>query len=319
MTTTKKIIEIFQEKPNFFHIDFLINNICQNHCWYCEPNLYNGSNHHFSDEELFSFIDKLNDQLKNKKVHIAFSGGEPTLYPKFIELVQQMKTLGWTVGLTSNGQRTARYFSELAPHCAYIAMSYHSEFAKDDWMNTVLAAAEHTQVLVRVMMDPYNWDHCYNKFNEFAASPNLAVEAVRLYRHEGMSLGSTGKDVGYTAEQDTWLNAVSRIERKNWIQTEVNTTNAYAKFNDNEIKKINTIDLVNSKQNSFVGFECDIGKTSLFINYNGMVKKGNCMQDGWLGHFNDIDLNAILHSKTKCHQLYCYCGVDVNVPKRKIP
>jgi organic radical activating enzyme len=314
----KRIIEIFSEKPNTFHIDFLINNICTNSCWYCEPNLYNGSNHHFEDEELFAFIDNLNSNLKDKKVHIAFSGGEPTLYPKFIELVQRMKSLGWTVGLTSNGQRTARYFSELAPHCAYIAMSYHSEFAKDDWMNTALAAAEHTQVLVRVMMDPYNWDHCYAKFNEFAANPNLAVEAVRLYRHEGMSLGADGKDVGYTDEQDNWLNTVSRVERKNWIQTDVNTTDAFAKFNDGEFKKINTIDLVNSKQNSFVGFECDIGKASLFINYDGQIKRGNCFNDGWEGRFDEVDLEKLLSTSTKCRTPFCYCGIDVTVPKRKI-
>lgn len=314
----KKIIEIFQEKDNFFQIDFLLNSICQNKCWYCEPNLYNGSNHHFTDDELFSFINNLNEHLTNKKVHISFSGGEPTLYPKFIELIQRMKSYSWTVGLTSNGQRTARYFSELAPHCAYIAMSYHSEFAKDDWIDTALATAEHTQVLVRVMMDPYNWDHCYTKFNEFAASPNLAVEAVRLYKHEGMTLGANGKDVGYTDEQDYWLNNVKRVERKNWIKTEVNTTDAFAKFNDGEIKKLNTNELVNSKQNSFVGFECDIGKTSLFINYDGKVKRGNCFNDGWEGRFDEVDLSKLLSTSTKCKQLYCYCVCDINAPKRKL-
>jgi radical S-adenosyl methionine domain-containing protein 2 len=58
---------------------------------------------------------------------ITFVGGEPTLCPWLIELIQEAKKLGMNTGIVTNGTRlTADYLSELRPYLDWIGLSVDS-------------------------------------------------------------------------------------------------------------------------------------------------------------------------------------------------
>lgn len=315
----KKIIEIKHIKEESYMISWLINNICTYACSYCTPDLYAGTNHHYDLDIAKKFIDSLGENIGHNKVHVAFSGGEPTVFPKFIDLVKYLNAKGWSVGITTNGSRSVAYFEELSKLMTYIAFSYHAAYHNEQFFEVIAAASKNCQALIRVMFDPKHWDLCMDTYNRILKNPDLTVEAVRLFLHEGASLGSEGKDVGYTPEQNEWLNTSQRRNRLTLIVELPNhDSEAIAFFNDGTKECFDAISIVNRKQNSFLGWECDIGKKQIFIDYSGRIKKGNCYQDGWATTVADFDKTKIFDDPTKCSQPFCYCVSDIKTPKRKI-
>ncbi|MFN5878258.1 MAG: viperin family antiviral radical SAM protein [Flavobacteriales bacterium] len=58
---------------------------------------------------------------------ITFVGGEPTLCPWLVELIQEAKILGMNTGIVTNGARlSAEYMSELRPYLDWVGLSVDS-------------------------------------------------------------------------------------------------------------------------------------------------------------------------------------------------
>jgi MoaA/NifB/PqqE/SkfB family radical SAM enzyme len=314
----KKIIEIKSIKEETYMINWLINNICTYACTYCIPDLYAGKNNHYDLDLAKKFIDVVADNIGHNKVMVSFSGGEPTIFPKFDKLCKYLRDKGWTLGITTNGSRKPEYFTELSPLFSYMCFSYHPSYHNENFFEAAQAASANTLVMIRVMFDPLHWDLALETYNRCAQNPDFATEAVRLYKHEGESLGSTGADVGYTPEQDEFLKNVTRVQRKSDMWNDNHDSESIAIYDDGSKAQFDAIDIVNRRQNSFLGWECDIGKSQIFINYDGLVKKGNCFQDGWVTSVQDFDPKVIFEARTICRTPFCYCVTDIKTPKRKI-
>jgi hypothetical protein len=73
--------------------------------------------------------------------------------------------------------------------------------------------------------------------------------------------------------------------------------------------------LISSGQSFFTGWACSIGLESLYINYDGQVRKGNCRQGGNLFHI-DNHVNHQLPSEGEiCVMDRCTCPTDIVVSK----
>ena len=64
-------------------------------------------------------------------------------------------------------------------------------------------------------------------------------------------------------------------------------------YENGDIERINDSQpLINAGETRFFDYTCFIGKESLFINYDGSIKKGNCAVGGVVGNienFEEID------------------------------
>ena len=85
-----------------------LNSGCQYKCKFCHQE-GNAKARDISHDELLRAMDVLKKKLGFYRIH--FTGGEPTLYEKFAELLRKTKKAGFINALTSNGQ----FKSELLP------------------------------------------------------------------------------------------------------------------------------------------------------------------------------------------------------------
>ena len=95
---------------NFYNVSFEITNRCNLECKHC----FNKSKED-STEELSKFeILKLIDELANAKIkNVYMTGGEPTQYPYFLEVINAFYDKGIEVILATNGYNISYYYDTI--------------------------------------------------------------------------------------------------------------------------------------------------------------------------------------------------------------
>lgn len=312
----KKIIKITQKNDNILNLTWVINNICNNRCSYCVPALNSGIGHHYSWENAEKFLDKLFEM--HPRIHCSISGGEPTLSPFFPDLVKKFNSTDNTIGATSNGIKPIEYWEDISKYLYYICFSYHPEFPVKDFKQKAIVSSLNTFVTVRVMMLPSMWDHCVEVFNSFYDIPTLCVEPVRI-----LDFGGENRQAHvYNEDQLNWFKFHESGNQK--IMTHLLEKKEPAEicssfeFSDRSIlsgNDINPTELVNSGMTNFEGYTCEIGLKSLFVLYDGKIKRGNCMVGGFIGEIEDVENINWPTDPVICDETLCHCSSDINISK----
>jgi organic radical activating enzyme len=309
----KKILKVQQLPDSPFHLTWIINNICTNSCSYCPAILHNGTNHHYDWANAKRFFEILFQ--KHPKIHCTIAGGEPTVSPFFSELVDIFYDAGHTIGVTSNGSRTVRFWKEISPKLNYVCFSYHAEFPDAEFIEKVLATEEHTPVTVRVMMHPNKWDQCVSVFTELSKNNYIHVEPVRIIDWKGVNRTAHI----YSDDQTAWLantpRSKLRIDRFKgqdrypkiipWFYLEDSTID----------KDPNAVEYVNAGLTNFYGYSCEAGLKELFINWKGEIYRGNCLIDDDIGNINNPEHIMWPDQPIVCNKNLCHCSSDININK----
>ena len=270
--------------------------------------LHNGKNHHYDWSHAERFA--LEIMQAKPRIQLSIAGGEPTVSPFLKDLVRLFTDRGHTVIITSNGVRSGSYWDDCKPD--YLCLSYHAEFDDGQWIKRAIDTQKRVPITVaRIMMDPKYWDQCVDTY-KFLSKTDLGVEAVRI-----LDWGTRAK-ITYTAEQLDWLH---RAEFKQTVAVKgADLHSATAVYFDgttisSEVPWANT--LINQKKNYFTGWQCDIGLHSLFVQFDGSYRRGNCRQGDYIGWIQDkpkLPTDSVI-----CELDHCHCTADVIVPKRLIP
>lgn len=315
----KNLTLIKQHEP-VLQLTWFINNICTNHCDYCPPILHNGANHNYDWEHARSLLIRLMD--RHKKINCILLGGEPTVSPFLKEAIDMLHSRGHTISLTSNGVRSVDYWKEIAPKVNNVAFSYHPSYGIENFFEKVEAIGQHTIIGVRVMFDSRHWDTALNFYNQCLAIPYLRIEAVRVLPEI-----ANGNTVGaeYTPEQLEWLaSQPSRripdhyrtiLQQKNskWKQMYMGSSFYY---DDGSVDSHGDPNhLISLDQSFFTGWACSIGIESLYINWDGKVRKGNCRQGLDLFHLNEHAAHPLPSTGELCIMDRCTCPTDILVTK----
>jgi organic radical activating enzyme len=307
----RKIIEIKQNGPALY-LTWVINNICTNQCSYCPSNLHDGKNHHYDWEHARRFTEFLLN--KYPKIHLAISGGEPTVSPWFKDLVKMYSDAGNPVGVTTNGARTVRYYDDVSQYLSYVVMSYHPSFEDPDLLEKAVACSNHTFTTVSVMFDSRYFDRSLEIYHKIANEyPSLGVEAIRI---NDWGVGHTlGRD--YTDEQNEILNSLKTVSAKTHVfPKNQGYIGATALYDDGVWEMLNAQDLINAGESKFKGWECNIGLESLFVHFNGKIQLGNCISSTVIGEIQNFDSIQWPTSPFICPQNFCNCTTDVYVSKK---
>lgn len=306
-----EILEITANAP-VFQLTWSINNICTNHCRYCPATLHSGKNHHYEWAHAERFALALMDQ--HEHIQLAIAGGEPTVSPWLKDLINLFLSRGHQVGVTSNGVRAAQYWADCRPD--YVCLSYHAEYADDKWIVRAMQVQQmipHTTV--RVMMDPDRWDQCLRAFNALVTG-RMGVEAVRI-----VDWGGDSKQVHYSAAQLEWLDQTANKPPDPFDRAKVDYS-ATVHYLDGRKREYASGPwanrLISQNKHYFTGWQCDIGLNSLFVQYDGSYRRGNCSQGGYLGWLQDPVLKWPRESVI-CELDNCHCTTDILTPKRLIP
>jgi len=308
-----KIINVIPQDPGTMHITWTVNNICQNSCSYCPPHSHTGTNHGYDWNNGRDFVKLLLDRFP--KMHITISGGEPSMSPFFPEMVELFYNAGHTISLTTNGARSPDYWRDIAKYINWIGFSYHSEFPTIKFVENLHAAAELTRVGARIMMLPSHWDQCVDTYTQLSSETNFVTIPVKLWNLGGRI------SVQYSAEQIEWLETNKPLFKELAHVGHIKQPLIGAKylFDNAHMSHEQASHHINLGDAKFIGFDCDIGLTSLQVDANGMIYRANCHLGDSLGHIDSPNQIEWPTTSIICSREMCTCTSDVNIGKRALP
>lgn len=304
------LVKIHADDP-VFQITWVVNNICTNHCRYCPSYLHSGKNHHYEWLHAERFARSVIERYP--KISLSISGGEPTVSPWLKDLVNLFLDRGHEVGLTSNGVRPGRYWDDCRPD--YVCLSYHPAFEDESWLVRAIETGRRIpRTTARIMMDPLHWDRCVKMYHTLLNS-QLGVEPVKIVHWP------RAQRVSYSQAQLAWL-AQEDLYRNPRTEQEIKFPDnrmAYSIHGSQEPATGSWANrLINQNLNYFTGWQCDIGINSLFVQWDGSYRRGNCEQGGFLGWIQDPKINWPTEPVI-CEYTTCGCTTDIMINKRLIP
>lgn len=301
-------------------IEWKIHNTCNYDCSFCGINNKDGSERWFSIEKYKEGVDKIVRACKGAPFYIQFTGGEPTLYPKFIELLTYAKSRGAFTALITNGSRTIRWWQELleANVLDSLSITYHSEQTIDykhvsEIMNMfhsepveVICEITHTKDCIPQAFDAYNY-----LINNTGSIINLKAMSIgfydiySVYTHDQLQFIKEGT---YKLGKNKNTKADCRIPLPFRLSSLVNIT-----YNNGSIQRGNHQSLIKGRLNSFIGWDCNVGRDFIRIIHD-KIFRGVCEIGGIIGSLNDDEIN-FTSDFIKCTIPSCVCFTDLSATK----
>lgn len=294
-----------------FQLTWVINNICTQHCDYCPSLLNAGKNHHYDWTDAQRFAEKIISQ--HSKIRLIIAGGEPTVCPWFKPLVNLFIDQGHCVSVSTNGVRSGSYWDDC--RLTDITVSYHPQYHDDQWIERVIETQQRIpDIMTRVMMDSRYWDRCLDMHQRLMAVPGLGVEVAKLVDWGALRMA-------YTEEQLAWM-AVTK-HRNPRAQKSIKFMQDWhlSKLYNTHGTRLAALEywpnhLINQGLNKFSKWQCNIGLESLFVQFDGSVRRGNCEQGGYIGRLQeDFQLPT---APIICKQTLCKCDTDMLISKTNI-
>ena len=295
-------------------VEWTLGNRCTYACSYCPKVLHDGSAGWHDHKKLTDFLDICYDHYHGylgREVIVQYTGGEPTVYPKFKNLISYAKDRGIMQSMISNASRTTRFWKEIVPYFDKIHLSYHGEFATPDHFIEVAKIVEqNTDLHVNMLMIPDRFDELLGiaaRIRDACPSANIQLKPLQI--------GFGDELYPYTETEKYVLDNMHRFSkhapRGNMPTGMLKITNE-----DGSTELTVSNKLLLEGMNKFCGWTCDIGLDTLNVDMWGEIYGGLCRVGGSYGNIytGEYTLPA---DPTVCNKEWCTCHLDIMVTKQK--
>lgn len=315
-------------KAHSMNIFIGLGSTCNLDCHYCMPEVHDGMDPWHDIDKLMEVIAQIRHHYRWKRYRIYnLLGGEPTLWPRLVELCERIKAIddGARILMATNGTRTPRYWRQLSPYIDQVLVSVHVrqiDIAKINESLRVLVE-NNVHVATNVLMDQPYFDKAVwvaNWLTQHGWSYYITMKPVETV------LGSNELQ-GYTEEQ---LRTIQQWgEDKQYARLEACWSIVTKPFElDEDLFRFMTADgqasVLNNFQNvsrgwdQIKGWHCFLNADKMSIQNNGLVGAGdNCDQGVVLGNFYKSDPATWdwTMAATVCRRDRCVCGGDLDTHK----
>ena len=312
-------------KPYYKFIDWKIHNVCNHDCSFCYSRFKDGSQRWFSLSQYKEYTDKLVESCNGQPFWIQVTGGEPTLYPDLLELMQYMKSKGAMISLISNGSRTIRWWQELkeAKVLNNLFITYHSE-QTDDYQHIaeVINLFQDEPIEVICLMT-----HVLSSIDKvFQAYDYIVENTGALVTIKAMVIGNYDIYAHYSPTQ------LAKLNNSNWTPGNNRKSKSlppeqYKISHKLKITYNNDVSVITHPQqvlkqqkNHFFGWDCDIGFDNMRVDYD-VIYRGVC-EVGGERSLNDPEIH-FTNDYVNCTSKDCYCSTDMIatkiLPKNQYP
>lgn len=295
-------------------VDWMLGNSCNHACSYCPAALHDGSIGWQPRKHVIAFMDVLAEHYSaglGREVWLQFTGGEPTMYPGFSEVMASSRARGFRQSVISNGSRTARFWRMATSLLDAVILTYHDEFADHGaFLQTCRIVSKRLPLHINVTMHPDRFDEIRTKVDDIArAAPSASITLKPLRIGFGTEL------YGYTQDQISQLSErISHppVERCAFTPRGV-MEEIYA---DGATTQVRANDLILSGRNRWHGWRCEAGMESLRIKASGEILRSVCGVGGVIGRLGEpVELPL---SSVSCTRDACACVSDILITKRRI-
>lgn len=99
---------------------------CNYSCSYCWPSVHSNTEPFPEFDAVIRAIDMIIDHWADgKQIRWNFGGGEPTLHPRFIDILKHLKRRDQWILVTTNGSRSTKFWHEASKYINSVNMSAH--------------------------------------------------------------------------------------------------------------------------------------------------------------------------------------------------
>jgi len=304
-------------------INWKLHNVCNYSCSFCGKENNSGNERWFTLEKYKSIVDKIAEACAGTPFYMVYTGGEPTLYPELMELLQHSKSKGaWNI-LVSNGSRTIRWWKELAKIdniLTRLSLSYHNEQTTDynniaDIMNLFLNSETetvceitHTKNNISQAIEAYNY--LMNNTGGILDIKGMNINEYDIYDLYSADELSIIKHASYTYGKLVNIKNKSTIPNNLRLAPGILVTNNLGITTDMNVQL-----LMKNKLNKFLGWECQVGKDFIDINFE-TISRSVCGVTGPSGHVDDLRYN-FSNKSVICTKVTCECFHDLLTTKTK--
>jgi MoaA/NifB/PqqE/SkfB family radical SAM enzyme len=285
-------------------IEWNLGKRCNYDCSYCPSEIHDNTSPHTDIEILKACVDKL--VTLGKPVRLSFTGGEPTVHPKFKELIQYCKHVGisW-ISVTTNGTLPYEFYASLSVD-QYV-FSIHLEY---DWQRVFKTVEQmnlsaHTKVIAQIMAH-----HDYMPAVTQLRAKCLLAHIPNTVRRIRWTQGDHDlfDDMRYNLTDLEFLKEMESTVEANTVVW-LNNEHAQLLYHAN--------DMIKNHQNQFKGWSCNAGIESLMINWDGEVHRATCRVGGSLGNIYEDNFVAP-GEPVICDRNFCTCAADIPLTKFKL-
>ena len=305
----------------YIHICWMLHNHCNHRCAYCDKANWGGDLPWPTLENTTQFFEQVLKHYHDRNVVVSFTGGEPTLWPHFMTLVNWLHERNISIGMTSNGAMGAKYFGELSQKLNWLSLSFHPQFTNPEpFLETILASLAIPHLTVRLMMPPER--RLWNRSMDFSKRLRACTRLTRAISVELVPIvdgfGSVNTNpVQYEPDQSETFSQISY-----WTGPEsprplhspisdvfVGIVGSPPKYAPYDLNK-----LIADGAANFNSWRCEIGREQLFIDATGHILRAGCRVGGHIGHIGDQHI-AFPTTGVRCNKEFCHCFTDVMVTK----
>jgi len=302
----KSIIKIANNNPRLLRFDYLLTRDCTYRCRYCPDSLHSGINQTINLTELKKFF----SQFLDRDLLLNITGGECTIHPQFVDVVNLAKQMNIMVSADTNTVRTARFYADAADLVDVWNVTLHpSQHLLD--LSKITVLAEKSLVIVYVMMDPDHWDKSIDWWQQVCQLENIKAIPLQIINNWGGAVCT----VEYTNEQRKFLDStpsyISFTEEKiASAQQDILKIDSTVTYADNTTEILDPYQLVKNNLNSFTGWKCSAGNEIMNIDDRGAVALANCGIKRFK-HYTDVQLEPTFI----CDRSSCTCTADIRATK----
>lgn len=291
------------------HVEWFIGKRCNYSCTYCHDMNHDNYSNHVDVEHIIKSIGIMLDKFDNN-ININFTGGEPTIHPKFSTLCSYLKSNNVKVSMTTNGSRTGDFYVDAYNTFSHITFSHHFEHAIND---TFLSKMKyiHDNMNAKKGMVVQVMYHA-----QYETEVTEAIDFLRFH-----DIPHTVRRIRPTINSDNPIqHALEYTEEQLSVIQEYQTENTGAPPNvkvtcDNVEHEIHTNELTGLGPMSFEGWLCWAGVNYVRIHEN---KAYRCWGE-WgnpIGDITEPDF-ALLDNPRPCVATKCVCLPEISSKKIK--
>ena len=270
----KKIIKI-NPISDYAMVDLVLGNYCNYSCSYCFPGANTGDlRFPRLNEVIKRNLLHIINQIEKPRIDFIISGGEPTLYNDFEEIVSFLGQFG-KITVITNGSRTIRWWKESINLLDRVKISYHTEEGDLDHIKNLIQVIKDNKkaFFVNVMVNPRLLDKAISAYENLVDTYGYRDIALSLIRSHST------QHTTYTEEQNQILNSTKQLHGLDAGQNEKFSDLLFPTLELEDGSSVNfKSDILNKFSGDFFNYSCSTFKTFLQINYRGEIGKMSCGQ-----------------------------------------
>ena len=305
-------------KSHLFTVSWILARFCNYNCSYCWPYARSSTPDHQSLELYLNTLDSIKAQARSngfKDFHFSFSGGEPTAYKYFGEIIDhycsdiapEYQSIHMTTNLSPGSKWWNRWLDATSTlQRRSITASYHAEFANEQEFGDKCLQLMKAGVYVTInqVMVPEMFDELYQRLERFAS------RGINVTLKPQSDPTASYVVHGYTDEQ---VHKMQQGFPQQWQGEQIAQIALYDKdgteYELDQAERFNAFGF-----NKFKGWNCNAGYQGCVIRENEVKRSYSC-HDEPLGTLDGGF--ELFKTPRKCITSSCVSSADSKIPKVK--